>query len=206
MSETTPLVENAFESAQTQLRQVAATLEIDPGVIELLSYPKRELTVHFPVRMDDGSIRIFTGYRVHHNDARGPVKGGIRYSTMVTQDEVRALSMWMTWKCAVVNLPYGGAKGGVVVDPRALSERELERLTRRYASEIDIMIGPAVDIPAPDLGTDGRIMAWIMDTYSMLHCSLPPALHQFFRRFRAGSARAFLHFILCRIRIAFFLM
>ncbi|HLG11655.1 MAG TPA: Glu/Leu/Phe/Val dehydrogenase [Dehalococcoidia bacterium] len=167
MSETTPLVENAFESAQTQLRQVAATLEIDPGVIELLSYPKRELTVHFPVRMDDGSIRIFTGYRVHHNDARGPVKGGIRYSTMVTQDEVRALSMWMTWKCAVVNLPYGGAKGGVVVDPRALSERELERLTRRYASEIDIMIGPAVDIPAPDLGTDGRIMAWIMDTYSM---------------------------------------
>jgi glutamate dehydrogenase (NAD(P)+) len=167
MSETTPLVENAFECAQTQLRQVAATLEIDPGVIELLSYPKRELTVHFPVRMDDGSIRIFTGYRVHHNDARGPVKGGIRYSTMVTQDEVRALSMWMTWKCAVVNLPYGGAKGGVVVDPRALSERELERLTRRYASEIDIMIGPAVDIPAPDLGTDGRVMAWIMDTYSM---------------------------------------
>jgi glutamate dehydrogenase (NAD(P)+) len=104
---------------------------------------------------------------VHHNDARGPVKGGIRYSTMVTLDEVRALSMWMTWKCAVVNLPYGGAKGGVIVDPRLLSERELERMTRRYTAEIDLMIGPAVDIPAPDLGTDARIMAWIMDTYSM---------------------------------------
>jgi glutamate dehydrogenase (NAD(P)+) len=167
MSESTPVVENAFETAQTQLRQVAATLEIEPGMVELLSYTKRELTVHFPVRMDDGSVRVFTGYRVHHNDARGPVKGGIRYSTMVTLDEVRALSMWMTWKCAVVNVPYGGAKGGVIVDPRALSDRELERMTRRYASEIDIMIGPAVDIPAPDLGTDARIMAWIMDTYSM---------------------------------------
>jgi glutamate dehydrogenase (NAD(P)+) len=167
MSETAPAGENAFEAAQTQLRQVAATLDIDAGLVELLGHTRRELTVNFPVRMDDGSIHIFTGYRVHHNDARGPVKGGIRYSAMVTLDEVRALSMWMTWKCAVVNLPYGGAKGGVIVDPRALSERELERLTRRYASEIDIMIGPAVDIPAPDMGTDARVMAWIMDTYSM---------------------------------------
>ena len=167
MAEMAPVVENAFETAQTQLRQAAAMLDIEPGMVEVLARPKRELIVHFPVRMDDGSIRVFTGYRVHHNDARGPVKGGIRYSTMVSLDEVRALSMWMTWKCAVVNLPYGGAKGGVIVDPRALSERELERLTRRYASEIDLMIGPAVDIPAPDLGTDARIMAWIMDTYSM---------------------------------------
>jgi glutamate dehydrogenase (NAD(P)+) len=167
MSEIAPASENAFATAQTQLRRVAASLDLDPGMVELLAYAKRELIVHFPVRMDDGSMRIFTGYRVHHNDARGPVKGGIRYSTMVSLDEVRALAMWMTWKCAVVNLPYGGAKGGVIVDPRALSERELERLTRRYAAEIDIMIGPAVDIPAPDLGTDARVMAWIMDTYSM---------------------------------------
>ncbi|HEY7467148.1 MAG TPA: Glu/Leu/Phe/Val dehydrogenase [Dehalococcoidia bacterium] len=167
MSEAAPAAENVLESALTQLRQAAAVLGIDAGMVDLLSHTRRELTVNFPVRMDDGSLRIFTGYRVHHNDARGPVKGGIRYSPMVSLDEVRALSMWMTWKCAVVNLPYGGAKGGVIVDPRALSERELERLTRRYASEIDIIIGPAVDIPAPDMGTDARIMAWIMDTYSM---------------------------------------
>ena len=167
MSESEPVAENAYETAQAQLRQVAATLGLDHGMVEILSYPKRELAVNFPVRMDDGSIRVFTGYRVHHNDARGPVKGGIRYSPLVTLDEVRALSMWMTWKCAVVNLPFGGAKGGVIVDPRSLSDGELERLTRRYASEIDIIIGPAIDIPAPDLGTDARIMAWIMDTYSM---------------------------------------
>ena len=161
--------ESAFHTAQAQLRQVAATLDIDPGMVELLASTKRELTVNFPVRMDDGSIRMFTGYRVHHNDARGPVKGGIRYSPYVTLDEVRALAMWMTWKCAVVNLPYGGAKGGVIVDPQSLSERELERMTRRYATEIDIIIGPAVDIPAPDLGTNAQIMAWIMDTISMQH-------------------------------------
>jgi glutamate dehydrogenase (NAD(P)+) len=167
MSETMPVLENAFETAQTQLRQVAATLDIEPGLVDLLASPKRELSVNFPVRMDDGSVRIFNGYRVHHNDARGPVKGGIRYSKLVSLDEVRALAMWMTWKCAVVNLPYGGAKGGVIVDPKSLSMRELERLTRRYAAEIDIMIGPAVDIPAPDMGTDAQVMAWIMDTYSM---------------------------------------
>ncbi|MPZ48501.1 MAG: glutamate dehydrogenase [Dehalococcoidia bacterium] len=136
-------------------------------MIEVLAHPKRELTVNFPVRMDDGSIRVFTGYRVHHNEARGPVKGGLRYSPMVSLDEVRALAMWMTWKCAVVNLPYGGAKGGVIVSPRELSARELERMTRRYTTEIEIIIGPGVDIPAPDLGTDARVMAWIMDTYSM---------------------------------------
>jgi len=159
--------ESAFETAQSQLRSVAKLLDLDPGIVEVLAHPKRELTVNFPVRMDDGSFRVFTGYRVHHNEARGPVKGGIRYSPLVSLDEVRALAMWMTWKCAVVNLPYGGAKGGVIVDPRSLTAGELERLTRRYASEIDILIGPNMDIPAPDMGTDARVMAWIMDTYSM---------------------------------------
>jgi len=159
--------ESAFETAQSQLRSVARLLDLDPGIVEVLAHPKRELAVHFPVRMDNGSIRVFTGYRVHHNEARGPVKGGIRYSPLVTLDEVRALAMWMTWKCAVVNLPYGGAKGGVIVDPKTLTAGELERLTRRYASEIDIVIGPNIDIPAPDVGTDARVMAWIMDTYSM---------------------------------------
>ncbi len=125
--------------------------------------------MYCPVHMDDGSTRVFTGYRVQHNDARGPVKGGLRYSLGVSLDEVRALAMLMTWKCAVVDLPFGGAKGGVIVDPRALSRRELERLTRRYASEISIIIGPDKDIPAPDMGTDAQIMAWIMDTYSMQH-------------------------------------
>ena len=159
--------ESAFETAQAQLRKVAAVLGLDDGMVEVLAHPKRELTVNFPVRMDDGSIRVFTGHRVQHNEARGAAKGGIRYSTMVTLDEVKALAMWMTWKCAVVNLPYGGAKGGVVVDPKQLSRRELERLTRRYAAEIEIIIGPDRDVPAPDLGTDAQIMAWIMDTYSM---------------------------------------
>ena len=159
--------ESAFETAQTQMRKVARMLELDEGTTEVLAHPKREFTVNFPVRMDDGSIRVFTGYRVQHNEARGPVKGGIRFSPFVTLDEVKALAMWMTWKCAVVNLPYGGAKGGVIVNPRALSDGELERLSRRYGAEISIIIGPDRDVPAPDLGTDARIMAWIMDTYSM---------------------------------------
>jgi glutamate dehydrogenase (NAD(P)+) len=159
--------ESAFETAQAQLRKVADMLGLDEGLTEVLAHPKREFTVNFPVKLDDGSIRVFTGHRVQHNEARGPVKGGIRYSPMVTLDEVKALAMWMTWKCAVVNLPYGGAKGGVVVDPRRLSLAELERLTRRYAAEISIIIGPEKDVPAPDLGTDAQIMAWIMDTYSM---------------------------------------
>ena len=169
MSEAHPSNDSAYETAQAQLRNVGAMLGLDQGLIEILAHPKRELTVNFPVRMDDGTTRMFTGYRVQHNDARGPAKGGIRYSPSASIDEVRALAMWMTWKCAVVNLPYGGAKGGVVVDPHALSDGELERLTRRYASEIDIIIGPAQDIPAPDMGTDARVMAWIMDTYSMHH-------------------------------------
>ena len=161
--------ESAYETAQSQLRSVAMMLDLDPGVTDLLASPKRELTVRFPVRMDDGSTRVFTGYRVHHNEARGPVKGGLRYSPLVDLDEVRALAMWMSWKCAVVNIPYGGAKGGVTLDPRSISEAELERMTRRYTAEISIIIGPEKDIPAPDVGTDSRIMAWVMDTYSMMH-------------------------------------
>ena len=162
-----PETENAYQTAQSQLRSVGEMLGLKPGLIEILAHPKRELTVNFPVRMDDGTTRVFRGYRVQHNEARGPVKGGIRYSPHVSQDEVRALAMWMTWKCAVVDLPYGGAKGGVEVDPSLLSMGELERLTRRYTSEIDIIIGPSMDIPAPDMGTDAQIMAWMMDTYSM---------------------------------------
>jgi glutamate dehydrogenase (NAD(P)+) len=158
---------NAYHTAQMQLRSVGEMLGLAPGLIEILAHPKRELTVNFPVRMDDGTTRVFRGFRVQHNEARGPVKGGIRYSPEVSIDEVRALAMWMTWKCAVVDLPYGGAKGGVECDPHVLSAAELERLTRRYTSEIDIIIGPDMDIPAPDMGTDAQVMAWIMDTYSM---------------------------------------
>jgi glutamate dehydrogenase (NAD(P)+) len=132
-----------------------------------MKWPKRELTVNFPVRMDDSSVQIFTGFRVHHNTVLGPSKGGIRYSTHVNQDEIRALAMWMSWKCALVNLPYGGAKGGVIVDPNELSQGELANLTRRFTSEIILFIGPQIDIPAPDMGTNAQTMAWMMDTYSM---------------------------------------
>ena len=159
---------NPFETAKQQVDIVADLIGISPGIREVLKHPKRELTVNFPVRMDDGSYRVFTGHRVQYNMARGPCKGGIRYHPGVTLDEVRALAAWMTWKCAVVNIPYGGAKGGVVVDPKKLSLGELERLTRRYASEIAPLIGPEMDIPAPDVYTDSQTMAWIMDTYSML--------------------------------------
>jgi glutamate dehydrogenase/leucine dehydrogenase len=159
---------NPFETAKQQVDIVADLIGISPGVREVLKHPKRELTVYFPVRMDDGSYRVFTGHRVQYNMARGPTKGGIRYHPGVTLDEVRALAAWMTWKCAVVNIPYGGAKGGVVCDPKKMSIGELERLTRRYASEIAPIIGPEMDIPAPDVYTDSQTMAWIMDTYSML--------------------------------------
>jgi glutamate dehydrogenase (NAD(P)+) len=168
--------ENPFQNAIEQFDAVAEKLGLDDGMRQVLRHCNREFTVNFPVHMDDGSIRVFTGYRVHHNEARGPVKGGIRYSLNVSLDEVRALSMWMTWKCAVAGLPYGGAKGGVIVDPRALSRRELERLTRRFAAEIGILIGPDQDVPAPDMGTDAQVMAWIMDTYSMMHGHSVPAV------------------------------
>ena len=153
--------------ALKQFEDAASFLALDEGMKNYLRHPKREFTVYFPVTMDDGSIRIFTGYRVHHNTVRGPTKGGIRYHPLVDLNEIRALAMWMTWKCAVVNIPYGGAKGGVIVDPRELSTAELRRLTRRYATEISILISPEGDIPAPDVGTDHQTMAWIMDTYSM---------------------------------------
>ena len=158
---------NPFETAKAQVDIVADLIGLDGGLRDTLKAPKRELTVHFPVRMDSGDYRIYTGYRVQYNMARGPTKGGIRYHPQVTLDEVRALAAWMTWKCAVVDIPYGGAKGGVVCDPKHMSHGELERLTRRYASEIAPIIGPEMDIPAPDVYTDSQTMAWIMDTYSM---------------------------------------
>ncbi|MBI3960401.1 MAG: glutamate dehydrogenase, partial [Chloroflexi bacterium] len=142
-------------------------MNLDHDMLELLRLPQRELIVHFPVVMDDRSIRMFTGFRVHHNTTLGPTKGGIRYHPDVTLDECRALAMWMSWKCALMNLPYGGAKGGVIVDPKLLSQDELRGLTRRYTSEISLFIGPEKDIPAPDVGTNAQIMAWMMDTYSM---------------------------------------
>src|SRR3990172_1897881 len=155
--------------ALRQFSQAAGRLSLKRGIQEFLATPQRELTVHFPVNMDDGSVRVFTGYRVHHSVILGPTNGGIRFHQDVTLNEVRALSMWMTWKCALVNLPYGGAKGGVVVDPKTLSPGELERMTRRYASEITVFMNPRGDIPAPDVGTNAQIMAWIMDTFSMHH-------------------------------------
>jgi glutamate dehydrogenase (NAD(P)+) len=133
----------------------------------VLREPRRELTVHFPVHMDDGSVQVFSGFRVQHNLGRGPAKGGIRYHQDVTLDEVKALAMWMTWKCAVVSIPYGGGKGGVIVDPKKLSRKELEGLTRRFFTEIELLVGPEKDIPAPDVNTNAQIMAWMMDTYSM---------------------------------------
>lgn len=156
-----------YQVAVGQVQRVGEMLGLDQGMIDLMSRPKRELTVNFPVTMDDGTIKVFTGFRVQHNFARGPCKGGIRYHPEVTLDEVRALAMWMTWKCATVGLPYGGAKGGVICDPKRMSAGELERMTRRYAAEIMPIIGPHIDIPAPDLYTNAQVMAWIMDTYSM---------------------------------------
>jgi len=157
---------SAWASALSQLDEAAAAMQLDPGVHEVLRNPRRALEVSVPTRMDDGSVTVFKGYRVHHNTSRGPSKGGIRYHPAVTLEEVKALAMWMTWKCAVVGIPFGGAKGGVVVEPRELSMGELQRMTRRYTSEILPFIGPERDIPAPDLGTNEQVMAWIMDTYS----------------------------------------
>ena len=159
--------ENPFAMAQRQFDVAAEKLGLEPGLREILRNCKRELTVNFPVKLDDGSIKVFTGHRVQHNINRGPAKGGIRYHPDVTLDEVKALAMWMTWKCATVNIPYGGAKGGVICDPKKMSMGEVERLTRRYASEISLLIGPESDIPAPDVNTTPQTMAWIMDTYSM---------------------------------------
>jgi glutamate dehydrogenase (NAD(P)+) len=158
---------SAYEIAVQQFDRAAEYLDLKSGIREMLRKPKRELTVNFPVRMDDGSVRVFTGYRVHHSTVLGPTKGGIRFHPDVTLDEVRALAMWMTWKCSVVGLPYGGAKGGVVCNPKEMSLNELENLTRRYATEISVLMSPEGDIPAPDVNTNPQVMAWIMDTYSM---------------------------------------
>jgi glutamate dehydrogenase (NAD(P)+) len=158
---------NAWQVAQRQFDLAAERLGMDQGMRRVLREPRRELTVHFPVTMDDGTVQVFTGYRVQHNLGRGPAKGGLRYHQDVSLDEVKALAMWMTWKCAVVGIPYGGGKGGVIVDPKKLSMKELEGLTRRFATEIEVLIGPERDIPAPDVNTNAQVMAWIMDTYSM---------------------------------------
>jgi glutamate dehydrogenase (NAD(P)+) len=158
---------NPWAVAQQQFDLAAERLNLDDGMRRVLREPRREFTVHFPVHMDDGSVRVFTGYRVQHNLGRGPAKGGIRYHQDVSIDEVKALAMWMTWKCAVVGIPYGGGKGGVIVDPKQLSLREVESLTRRFFTEIEVLVGPEKDIPAPDVNTNAQIMAWMMDTYSM---------------------------------------
>ena len=162
----TELDTHTFRLAVAQFNEAAEAMHLDTNLRERLKLPQRSLIVSVPVRMDDGRVEVYTGYRVQHDTARGPSKGGIRYHPGVNLGEVAALSMWMTWKCAVADLPYGGAKGGVKVDPKQLSRGELQRLTRRYAAEIFPLIGPDKDVPAPDVGTDQQVMAWIMDTYS----------------------------------------
>src|SRR5258707_1093659 len=159
---------NPFRIAQIQFDMAAEFLKLDPGLRQILRTPKRILEVSLPTKMDNGQVKVLTGYRVQHNVARGPGKGGIRFHPNVTVDEVKALAAWMTWKTAVVNVPFGGAKGGVICDPKRMSKTELERMTRRFASEILPLIGPDQDIPAPDVYTDSQTMAWIMDTYSMM--------------------------------------
>src|SRR5438876_5000415 len=172
-----PVVEaDEWRTAQAQFDEAAEIIKLEPWLREVLREVQREFTCHFPVKLDSGHTRIFTGYRVQHNINRGPAKGGIRYHPDVSLNEVKALAMWMTWKCAVVNIPFGGAKGGVLCDPHKLSRAELERLSRRYATEISILIGPNSDIPAPDMNTNPQVMAWMMDTFSMHHGYSIPAV------------------------------
>src|SRR5579864_9629593 len=158
---------NPWEEQAARFDLAAKKLNLEEGLWKVLRYPNREIILHIPVAMDNGSLEVFTGYRVQHSIARGPSKGGIRYGPDVTLDEVRALAAWMTWKCAVVNIPFGGAKGGVICDPHKMSDGELERVTRRYTAELIEFLGPEKDVPAPDVNTNDRVMAWIMDTYSM---------------------------------------
>jgi len=158
---------NVYESAEARFESAARRIGLEDGLYRFMRYPNKEVTVYIPVTMDSGRLEVFTGYRVQHSIVRGPCKGGIRFAPDVTLDEVRALASWMTWKCAVVNIPFGGAKGGVVCDPRKLSAGEIERITRRYTAELSDWIGPERDVPAPDLGTNEQTMAWVMDTYSM---------------------------------------
>jgi glutamate dehydrogenase (NAD(P)+) len=156
-----------FDVAQRQFDEAAEAMNLDPAMREVLRVPQRELIANFPVRMDNGTVRVFTGFRVQHNITRGPAKGGLRYHPAVNLDEIKALAMWMSWKTALMGIPFGGAKGGVICDPRQLSRNELERLTRRFATEIALLVGPHSDIPAPDVGTNAQVMAWFMDTLSM---------------------------------------
>src|SRR5438477_8188395 len=158
---------NPWEAQVARSDLAAKKLKLDDGLWKILRAPSREVIVHIPVQLDDGSLETFTGFRVQHSTARGPAKGGVRYSPNVTLDETRALASWMTWKCAVVNIPFGGAAGGVICDPDRMSKRELERLTRRYTAELMELLGPEKDVLGPDINTDEQIMAWIMDTYSM---------------------------------------
>ncbi|GAB4321410.1 MAG: Glu/Leu/Phe/Val dehydrogenase [Candidatus Zixiibacteriota bacterium] len=167
---------STFENAMRQFDEAAALLKLDPGLLEIIKRPRRSITLELPMVMDDGTYRLFTGYRVQHSIIRGPGKGGIRYHPNVTLDEVQALAAWMTFKCAVVGIPFGGAKGGIVCDPRQLSRGELERLTRRYTAELIDVIGPDRDVPAPDVNTDQRIMAWVLDTWCMHQRKTEPAV------------------------------
>ena len=159
--------ENPFEAMMSRFDRAAALLDLDPGIYQVLRHPEKQITISIPIMMDNGEVRVFTGHRVLYNTSRGPAKGGIRFDLNVTLDEVTALAAWMTWKCAVVNLPFGGAKGGVICDPLQMSVGELERVTRRYTAGIISVLGPDSDVPAPDVNTNERVMAWIMDTYSM---------------------------------------
>jgi glutamate dehydrogenase/leucine dehydrogenase len=179
---------NPFRIAMRQFDAAADKLKLGPGFRDVLRSPRRALSLSLPIKMDDGSIRVFQGFRVQHNNARGPCKGGIRYHPNVSFDEVQALASWMTWKCATVNIPFGGAKGGIICDPKQLSKNELERLTRRYAYEISDFIGPDRDIPAPDVYTDAQVMAWIMDTYSMTRGHSVPGVVTGKPTFLGGSA------------------
>ena len=158
---------NPYEAAEARFEEAAKKLGLAQDLYQYLQHPNKEITVYIPVKMDDGRLEVFTGYRVQHSLVRGPGKGGIRYAPDVTIDEVRALASWMTWKCAVVDIPFGGAKGGIICDPSKMSQRELEALTRRYTAELSDYIGPERDVPAPDVNTNAQIMAWVMDTYSM---------------------------------------
>src|ERR671938_234023 len=159
--------ENPFEAMMSRFDRAAELLDLEPGIYKILRHPEKQITISIPVQMDNGDVEVFTGYRVLYNTSRGPAKGGIRFDMNVTLEEVKALAAWMTWKCAVVNLPFGGAKGGVVCDPLKMSVGELERLTRRYTAGIIATLGPDSDVPAPDVNTNERVMAWVMDTYSM---------------------------------------
>src|SRR5436853_3871758 len=159
--------ENPFEAMMSRFDRAAELLDLEPGLYKVLRHPEKQITVSVPTMMDNGEVEVFTGYRVLYNTSRGPAKGGIRFDTQVTLEEVKALAAWMTWKCAVVNIPFGGAKGGVKCDPLNMSASELEKLTRRYTSGIINILGPDSDVPAPDVNTNERVMAWVMDTYSM---------------------------------------